>query len=456
LSDRIYLDHAATTPLRPEVLEAMLPWLGGVAGDGTAVTELGGTAVTEMGGTAVTEMGGTAVSHPDPPSSIDGFGNANALYREGRLARQALEDARERIAATIGARPTELVFTSGGTEANNAALIGIPRAVRARKGREKGGNHVLTSAFEHHAVLEPVQALRRDGWQTTLVRPKRDGFIHTEDLTKALRDDTTLVTIMAANNELGTVQPLAALAALAHERGALFFTDAVQMLGKLPLDVRSLGLDAASFSAHKIGGPKGMGALYLKGGVPFLASMLGGGQEGGRRSGTQNVAGAIGFAQALAGVEKERDAESARLTRLRDHLTTHLTALDSRVTLTVPLTPASGTVSAARLVSAKSAESATVVHHEGGDHLPHILSLLVAGFESETLILALDEAGFAVSGGAACSTGSLEPSHVLLSLGLSRAEAYGVLRLSLGHDTTHEDCEAFIRAFAKVIRAHLS
>jgi cysteine desulfurase len=383
---RIYLDHAATTPLRPEVLEAMLPWL----------------------------------------REATGFGNANALYREGQLARQALEDARECIAAAIGAKPTELIFTSGGTEANNAAIAGITRAVRARKGREKGGNHVLTSAFEHHAVLEPVQALKRDGWKTALVQPQRDGFIHTEDLIAALCDDTTLVSIMAANNEIGSVQPTAELAACAHQRGALFHTDAVQMLGKLPFDVSVLDVDAASFSAHKTGGPKGVGALYLKNSTPFLGSMLGGGQEGGRRSGTQNVAGAVGFACALELAEQEREVESARIAQLRDGLAARLIALDPRITLTLPVaTP---------------------------PLLPNILSILVAGYESESLILALDDQGFAVSGGSACSTGSLEPSHVLMSLGLTRDQAYSVLRISLGHETTAADCDAFIATLAGILR----
>ena len=382
--NRVYLDHAATAPLRPEALAAMQPWL------------------------------------------TQGFGNANTLYKEGKQARQALDEARATIAALIGASPLELVFTSGGTEADNALIAGVTQAIRTTKGREKGGNHLVCSAFEHHAVLEPIAALKRSGYTVTQVKPTRDGFITPEALSQALRPDTLLASIIFAQNEIGTVQPLSELSPVAHANGTLLHTDAVQALGKLPLDVTELGVDAASFSAHKLGGPKGVGAFYLKSGTPFAAVQLGGGQEAGRRSGTQNVAGAVGFAKALELAAAEREQETKRLPALRDHLAAELLALDPRISLTVACT---------------------------AQHLPGMLSILVDGFESETLILRLDNAGFAVSGGSACSTGSLAPSHVLLALGLTRDQAYSVLRVSLGWENTGEDIARFLSSMKTILKA---
>ena len=389
---RVYLDHAATSPLRTEVLEAMLPWMR------------------------------------------EGFGNANTLYREGKQARLALDAARASIASVIGASPTEIVFTSGGTESNNALISGITQAVRTKKGREKGGNHVVCSAFEHHAVLEPIKALKRSGYEIGLVKPSRDGFIQPEALAAALRPDTILASIIMAQNEIGTVQPLALLSHIAQANGTLVHSDAAQALGKIPFNVTELGLDAASFSAHKIGGPKGIGAFYLKSRTPFVATQLGGGQEGNRRSGTQNVAGAVGFAKALELAENERDREASRLRALRDRLAADLLALDNRISLT---------------------SVASYLATPTPSNLPGILSILVAGYESETLILKLDDAGFAVSGGSACSTGSLEPSHVLISLGLTRDEAYSALRISLGRENSSEEIDRFLSAFAQILRGNV-
>jgi cysteine desulfurase len=423
---RVYLDHAATSPLRPEVFDAMRAWL------------------------------------------TTSFGNANTLYREGKQARQALDDARATIARYIGASPTEIVFTSGGTESNNALITGIIRAIRTRKGRERGGNHVLSTAFEHHAVLEPIQALRHEGYETSLIKPNREGFITPQVFGKALRSDTMLASVMMAQNEIGTVQPIATLAAIARSNGTLFHTDAVQALGKLAFDVNTLGIDAASLSAHKIGGPLGVGAFFLRRQTPFVATLLGGGQEGRRRSGTQNIAGAVGFATALKLAEQEREQAMTQLAALRDYLATALCALDERITLTIPLTsdavcpapgsvasgpvavcPATGSVTSGSVASGSCAREA--VYPTPATHLPGILSFLIAGFESETLILRLDNAGFALSGGSACSTGSLEPSHVLKALGLSREKAYGVLRVSLGHTNTKEQIDAFIDALAIIL-----
>jgi cysteine desulfurase len=420
---RVYLDHAATSPLRPEVFEAMRPWL------------------------------------------TTGFGNASTLYQEGKRARQALDEARATIAHLIGASPIELVFTSGGTESNNTLIAGIVHAVRAQKGREKGGNHLVGSAFEHHAVLEPLQALRREGYELTLVKPTRDGFIDPEDFAQTLRPNTMLTSIMTAQNEIGTIQPIAALVQHAHRNQTLFHTDAVQALGKIAFDVKALGIDAASFSAHKLGGPQGIGAFFLKRQTPFVALQPGGGQEGKRRGGTQNIAGAVGFAKALELAEKEREQEAARLTALRDHLATTLPTLSSRVTLTVPLdkqpeppplalseTPSVAVTGAPTFASTLSGPSvATAAAVPTPTHLPNVVSFLVAGLESETLILKLDSAGFAVSGGSACSTGSLEPSHVLSSLGLSRDAAHGVLRVSLGHENTRAHLDTFISTLAPLL-----
>lgn len=387
---RIYLDNAATTPMLPEVFEAMEPYLTGR------------------------------------------YGNASALYREGVIARQALEAARESIAATIGASPTELVFTSGGTEADNAAIKGIVAAMRQRYGKMKAGNQLVCSAFEHHAVLEPMQALKQDGISVSQVKPQRDGFIAAEDLQSVITEQTMLVSVMAVQNEIGTVQPIRELAEVTHSvstsnpTGVLFHTDAVQALGKIAFDVRELAVDTASFSAHKIGGPKGIGALFLRRQTPFLAQMRGGGQEAGRRSGTQNVAGAVGFAKALEMALAHQQQDAARQRRLRDLLASELLAMDSRISLCVPI--------------------------DSQHHLPGLLSVTVQGYESETLIMHLDDAGFAVSGGSACSTGSLQPSHVLTSIGMSKSMAYGALRFSLSPATTEADIRALTAALARILQ----
>jgi cysteine desulfurase len=280
--------------------------------------------------------------------------------------------------------------------------------------------------------LEPVRALKRAGWQTALVKPTRQGVIKPDALAAAMTGQAqrpgspcTLVSIMAANNEVGTLQPITDLAAVAHGHSALFCTDAVQALGKIPFDVGRLGVDAASFSAHKLGGPKGVGAFYLRSLTPFSPHLLGGGQERGLRSGTANVAGAVGFARALEMAVAELDAESTRLCGLRDRLAAGLCATSSRVSLTVD--------------------------PQEVDCLPNLLSVLVAGRDSEGMIISLDSAGFSVSGGSACSTGSLEPSHVLIAMGVSRRQAEGVLRISMGHGTTGDDVDAFIEAFAKLV-----
>ncbi len=374
----IYLDYAATTPVDERVVEVMIPFM------------------------------------------TQRYGNPSSLYALGRDAFRGLEDARESIASAIGAAsPTELVFTGCGTESDNAAVIGIARAAQ---GRGKGA-HIVVSGFEHHGVLGPAHYLEKRGFELTTLMPREDGVVHVEDLVGALRDDTVLVSVMQANNELGTVSPIAELAAAAHTVGAYFHTDAVQSLGKLAWDAVELGVDAASFSAHKIYGPKGVGALYLKRGTPFEPLLMGGGQESKKRSGTQNTAGAAGFAKALQLMDEERDRETPRLTALRDRI------IDG--VLELPNTQLNG---------ARAAE-----------RLPHIANLVIKGVEGESMLLQLDNKRIAVSTGSACSSGSLEPSHVLLSIGLAPEIAHGSLRVTVGRFTTAEDVDAFLEALPPIV-----
>ena len=373
----VYLDYAATTPVDPRVVEAMLPFF------------------TER------------------------YGNPNSLYALGRDASRALEDARERVAQSIGAvRPDEVIFTGGGTESDNTAVIGLATA----GGRTSG--HVIVSAFEHHAVLEPAAALGKRGFEVTELAPRPDGTVYPDDLAAAMRDDTVLVSVMHGNNEIGTVQPIAELAALAHERGALFHTDAAQTLGKIDFDVAALGVDAASFSGHKIYAPKGTGVLYLKGGTRMTPYLTGGGQESKRRSGTQNVPGNVAFATALELMDAERPAEGPRLTALRDRLVDGLL----------------GRIEHARLNAA-----------DAPARLPHIANFVIPGVEGEAMLLHLDAAGIAVSTGSACSSGSLKPSHVLLSIGCPVEFAHGSLRVSLGRYTTEADIDYLLETLVPVV-----
>ncbi len=375
--DTTYFDYAATTPLDERVLEAMIPFFS------------------------------------------ERFGNANSLYSLGRDAYRGLEDARERFAAGIGAEsPNEVIFTSGGTESDNAALIGILSRVAPN-----GGAHLIVSAFEHHAVLHPAEWLEKHGYEVSYLSPRKDGHIHPDDLRAAMRPNTKLVSVMHGNNEIGTVNDIAALAEVAHEHGALMHTDACQTLGKIPFDVVALGVDAASFSSHKIYGPKGVGALYLKRRTPFETQARGGGQEFKKRSGTQNTPGVVGFTRALELMLEEQPAEMERLARLRDRL---ILGITSRLENTEP-----------------SASE--------GERLPNIAPMLIKGVEGEAMLLQLDNKGIAVSTGSACSSGSLEPSHVLLSIGCPAEIAHGSLRLSLGRFTTDEDVDYFLEVFPPIV-----
>lgn len=388
----VYLDYAATAPLCEEAAAAMAPY----------------------------QVPGRA--------NLAAGGNANSLHAPGRAAFAALEDARKSVARDVGARrPDEIVFTSGATEADDAAILGIARAAAAERRRRGAGAfepHVIVTAVEHDAVLAPAKRLEAEGFRVTRLAPNRQGFVEPRALEEALDVGTVLVSVQAANSEVGSIQPIAELARVAHDAGALFHTDAVQALGKARMDLRELDVDAASFSAHKVGGPKGVGALYLRARTPFEALAIGGGQESGRRSGTQNVAGAVGFAAAVHAAASMQEDEAARLRGLRDGLYARLSAIEG-VEATVDVAPGSERF------------------------LPNVVHVLVDGLESETLILRLDMQGFGVSGGSACSSHSLEPSHVLRALGIDADRAHGALRISMGRYTTEADVDAFVEAVRK-------
>ncbi len=389
---KAYLDNAATMPLCDEAAQAMTPYL---------------------------EAG------TDAP-----FGNANSLHSVGRKAFFALEDARTITARALGAsRPDEVVFTSGATEADNAALVGM--ALGAREAAQHAGRaacRVIISRIEHEAVLSSAKLLGYLGFEITFVDNDRNGRVTCEALRRALGDgdDVVLVSIMAANNEVGVLQPIAELASCAHEAKALFHTDAVQALGKAPVEVAAWGVDAASFSAHKVGGPKGVGVLYLKTKTPFVPFMTGGGQERGLRSGTQNVGGIAGAAAAFKRAVGLQAAFAERARPVRDFLY-------------------------ARLASHPKTTPAVDVIPGCEDFLPHIVSVCVRGCESQTLIMQLDRRGFCVSGGSACSSHSLDPSHVLAALNIPRDLAQGSLRVSLGEDASIEQAQAFLEAFEEVV-----
>lgn len=357
-------------------------------------------------------------------------GNANSLNSPGRAAFSAMEQARKQVAAAIGAaRPQEVVFTSGATEADNAALFGLARAAREQlrlAGKGDVRPRVLVSAIEHDAVLAPARALAAEGFAVEYLSPNRQGFIEVSALQEALGPDVALVSVQTANSEVGSVMDVAQLAEAAHEAGALFHTDAVQAFGKVPVDVAQMGVDAASFSAHKIGGPKGIGCLYLRARTPFAPFLLGGGQENGLRSSTQNVAAMAGFAAAAQVARAAQETEELRLRGLRDYLYSQMTALEG-VRATVDVAP------------------------DSGSYLPNIVHLLVEDLESQTMILRFDMLGFGVSGGSACSSQSLEPSHVLRAMGVSADDAQGALRISMGRFTTDEDVRRFVDAARKVL-----
>ena len=366
--ERIYLDYAATTPLDPRVLEAMMPYM------------------------------------------TEHFGNPNSIHSFGREARRAIDEAREKIAQLLNCQPSEIVFTSGGTESDNLALRGIVEAYRHK------GNHIVTTVIEHHAVLRTCKALEGMGFSVTYLPVDEHGLVSPEQVAEAVNERTILVSVMHANNEIGTIEPVAEIVKAVKEKcpDIIVHTDAVQTVGHIPVDIQGLGVDLLSFSAHKFYGPKGVGGLFVRRGVRLVPQITGGGQERNRRSGTENVAGIVGMAKALEFAVEEIPTELPRLQTLRDELIAGVLSLipDSRLNGHPTL------------------------------RLPHNANFSFRGIEGEALLLQLDLNGIAASSGSACSSGSLEPSHVLLALGLDYELAIGSLRLTLGRFTT---CEHILR-----------
>jgi cysteine desulfurase len=375
MDNGIYMDHAATTPLREEVFAAMEPWLR------------------------------------------EQFGNPSTLYSLGGHAAQAMEEARARVAANLGAQPDEIFFTAGGTESDNWAIKGVA------DGQSNKGRHIITSSVEHHAVLETLEFLQKRGYEVTTVPVDQYGQVDPEDVRKALRPDTILITIMHANNEVGTIQPLAEIGTIAREAGIALHTDAVQSVGKLPIDVNALNVDMLALSAHKFYGPKGVGALYIRKRVRVTPLLHGGGQERRRRAGTHNVAGIIGLAKALDLAVEEMAAEAERESSMRDRL---WAGIEERI-------------------------SDVALNGHPSNKLAGLLNFRVEGIEGEAMILCLDMNGVSVSSGSACTTGSLEPSHVLLAMGIPAELAHGSLRISLGRDNTELDVDYFLDVFPPVV-----
>jgi cysteine desulfurase len=380
---RAYFDYNATTPADPDVLTAMLPYFSAQ------------------------------------------YGNPNSVHSFGQSARGAVERARAAVAALIGARPSEIVFTSGGTEADNLAIFGVVGGIVERSADPTTGRarHIVTTAIEHHAVLHSCQALELRGFAVTRVPVGLDGVVDPDDIRRALRPETVLVTVMLANNELGTLQPVAEIGRIAAEAGVRFHTDAVQSAGKVALDVGTLGVDLMSLSAHKFYGPKGIGALFVRRGVQLEPLLYGSRGEGGRRAGTENVSGIVGMGKAAELALAHLCEQSAAVAALRDRLEQGLLA----------------SVSGAR------------VNGSPAMRLPNTCNIMFPEVESESLVIALDLQGVACSAGAACLSGAVDPSHVLAAIGLSHAEARGSIRLSLGRPTTDQDVVLALDAIPKAV-----
>ena len=373
--NRVYLDYNATTPVEPEVLDAMLPYFSGE------------------------------------------FGNASSIHTFGQKARAAVETAREHVAALIGARPQDIFFTSGGTESDNHAIFGIVSPSVASSASSTGKPHVITTFVEHEAVLNAGQALEKQGVDVTYLHVDQDGLIDLEDLQAALRKETTLITIMHANNELGTVQPLEEVGRIAEQADVYFHTDAVQSAGKIPIDVNQLHLDLLSLSGHKLYAPKGIGALYVRGGTRLKQLLYGGHHQRGMRPGTENVAGIVGFGKAAEIARHALANDAKRLSALRDQL-------EHGLLHRVPQSRING---------------------GRAPRTPNTANLVFPGVEGEALLIALDLKGLACSTGAACSSGAVEPSHVLTAIGLPAEEARASLRFSLGRHTTQADIDFALR-----------
>ena len=375
MSDLIYLDHAATTPLDAEVLDAMMPYL------------------------------------------TDKFGSASTLYSLGRETRDAVEVAREQVADLVGAQPEEIYLTSGGTESDNWAVFGVT-AAKASKGK-----HIITSKIEHHAILEPCHSLEKQGWAVTTLDVDPNGFVNVDELAGAITDQTVLITIMHANNEIGTIEPVEEIGKIARERKIHFHTDTVQTIGHIPVRVDDIGCDSLAMSAHKIYGPKGIGAMYIRKGARVERYMRGGGQESNKRAGTHNVAGIVGLGKA-AELAKGRMAEEAeRTAKLRDAL---IAGVETRI-------------------------KDVKLNGDRVKRLPNNVNFSFVGVEGESMILLMDMNGICVSSGSACTSGSLDPSHVLMALGLKHEQAHGSLRMTLGKDNTPAQIEKVLDTLPGII-----
>lgn len=372
----IYADNAATTKVSEPVLEAMLPYF------------------------------------------TEEYGNASSIYALGRNAKKALETARESIAASIGAQPSEIYFTSCGSESDNWAIRSVCERLAA-----KGQKHIVTSVFEHHAVLHTCQALEKLGFEVTYLPVYENGIVKTEDVRNAIREDTALVTIMYANNEIGTIQPIEEIAAICREKNVIFHTDAVQAVGHVKIDVHAQGIDMLSISGHKIHAQKGIGALYVRKGIPMTNLIFGGAQERNRRAGTENIPAIMGLAKAMELANTDIEERAEKTSRLSDRLIDGL--------LKLPRTRLNG---------------------DRVKRLPGTVNVSIEGIEGESLLLMLDMNGICASSGSACTSGSLDPSHVLLSLGLKHEVAHGSLRLSINEETTDEDVDYILEVVPKVVK----
>ncbi len=371
----VYADNAATTAVSPKVVEAMLPYF------------------TEV------------------------YGNPSSLYSVGQKAKEVLEEARERIAKILGAKPREIYFTSGGSEADNQAIISA-----ARFGEKKGKKHIVSTKFEHHAVLHTLAALEKEGFEITLVDVHENGVVVPAEIEAAIRDDTALVTVMYANNEIGTIQPIAEIGKICKEKGVLFHTDAVQAVSHVHINVVEENIDMLSISAHKFHGPKGVGVLYARGGVALTNIINGGAQERGKRAGTENLAGIVGMTVALEEAVAHIDENNEKLARLQE-----------------------------RLIAGLSEIPYSELNGDRHKRVTSNVNFCFEGIEGESLLLLLDDKGVAVSSGSACTSGSLDPSHVLLAIGRPHEVAHGSLRVSLGEDATEEQVDYIVNAVKEVV-----
>ena len=375
MSKTYYFDHAATTPVKPDVFASMIPYF------------------------------------------VEHYGNPSSIYGLGRENRQAVEGARERVAKALGAKTNEIYFTGCGTEADNWAIKGTAHAY-AHKGK-----HIITSAIEHHAVLHTCAALEKEGFEVTYIKPDEYGIIQVADIEQAIRPDTILITIMFANNEIGTVQNIPEIGALAHEHGILFHTDAVQAFGALKIDVKEMNIDMLSMSAHKLYGPKGVGALYVRNGIRPEILLEGGAQERHRRGGTENVPGIVGFGKAVELAYSDLEETAAFVSSMRDYLI-------QQIEEKIPYIRLNG---------------------HRSQRLPNNVNFSFRYIEGEALLLSLDFKGIAASSGSACTSGSLDPSHVLLAIGLPHEIAHGSLRLTIGEETTMEDIDYVVENLVEIV-----